>query len=251
VAIFAAGRAWVRRIALRQTRLILFDIDGTLTRSHNGFIPFNEAILKTFGFPGDIRTVVPDGNTDPQILDEIFAAAHQEVEITEEKWHHFGQNLNQSYSRALQEQRTVVQPLPGALELVQALATSEEFHQGVVTGNLEVVARLKLTAAGLCPYLSVGAYGSDSRDRADLPGIARERWERKIGAAIAPDRRVIIGDTPKDLDAAKKNQMKCLLVGTGRYPVEDLAYFQPDGCLPDLTSTQVVIETLCQWFFRH
>ena len=43
-------------------KLVLFDIDGTLTRTQNGYLPFNEAVLKTFGISGDIRTVVPDGN---------------------------------------------------------------------------------------------------------------------------------------------------------------------------------------------
>jgi phosphoglycolate phosphatase-like HAD superfamily hydrolase len=55
---------------------------------------------------------------------------------------------------------------------------------------------------------------------------------------------VIIGDTPKDLDAARQNNMKCVLVGTGRYPLEELQYWQPDACLPDLTDTQGVISIL-------
>lgn len=229
---------------MEQTRLIFFDIDGTLTRSHNGFIPFNEAILKSFGFPGDIRTVVPDGNTDPLILEEIFAVARHQVEITQERWRGFEEHLQESYSRAIQEGRAVVRPLPGAMELVRELAAIDEFRQGIVTGNLEVMARLKLEAAGLSPYLGPGAYGSDSRDRNDLPQIAKERWEKKLGSSIAPEHCVIVGDTPKDLAAARKSGMKCLLVGTGRYPVEELALFQPDGCLSDLTSTKSVIESL-------
>ena len=57
-------------------RLLLFDIDGTLTRTQNGYLPFNEAIFNTFGFYGDIRAVVPDGNTDPLIVQEIFHKAN-------------------------------------------------------------------------------------------------------------------------------------------------------------------------------
>lgn len=233
---------------LRPSKLILFDIDGTLTRSHNGHVPFNEAVLKTFGVVGDIRTVIPDGNTDPLIVEEIFAAAHLEVEITEERWQSFTINLQQSYSRAVRERHTKISPLPGVLELVQGLATIEGFYQGVVTGNLEGIARLKLEAAGLGAYLKLGAYGSDSRDRNNLPQVARERWEKETGSFVAPDHCVIVGDTPKDLEAARKNRMKCLLVGTGRYPVEELAYFRPDACLSDFTSTQAVIETLLGLF---
>jgi phosphoglycolate phosphatase-like HAD superfamily hydrolase len=56
----------------------------------------------------------------------------------------------------------------------------------------------------------------------------------------------VIGDTPKDLEAARHNQMKCVLVGTGRYPVEELQYWHPDGCLADLSDTETVIAMLSE-----
>lgn len=233
---------------MKQTRLILFDIDGTLTRSQNGFIPFNEAILKTFNFPGDIRTVFPDGNTDPVILEEIFATAGLKIDITEERWRSFTKNLQESYSRAIREGRTIIKSLPGVMELIQDLGKVEGLCQGIVTGNLEATARLKLEAAGLSPYLNLGAYGSDSRTRSHLPAIAKERWESKVGGSISPDHCVIVGDTPKDLDAARQNRMKCILVGTGRYPVEELEFFAPNACLPDLTETKNALETVLKLF---
>ena len=73
-------------------RLVLFDVDGTLTRTHNGYLPFNEAILQTFGIAGDIRSVVPDGNTDPRIVEEIFAGAKVEVAIAVEHFQQFAIN---------------------------------------------------------------------------------------------------------------------------------------------------------------
>lgn len=226
------------------TKLILFDIDGTLTRSHRGFIPFNEAILKTFGLAGDIRQVIPDGKTDPVIVEEIFAAAHLKVEITEQRWQSFITNLHESFSSALRDGRAKIVALPGVLGLVDALAKVDGVCQGIVTGNLEVTAQLKLTAAGLGSRLNLGAYGSDSRRRVDLPRIARERWEKRLGKPIAPADCVVVGDTPQDLEAARQNAMKCLLVGTGRYPVEELEFFGPDACLPDLTQTKDTVETV-------
>jgi phosphoglycolate phosphatase len=56
----------------------------------------------------------------------------------------------------------------------------------------------------------------------------------------------VIGDTPKDLEAARHNQMKCVLVGTGRYPIEELQYWQPDVCLADLTDTEAVLAMLSE-----
>ena len=103
---------------------------------------------------------------------------------------------------------------------------------------------MKLEAVGLIPYLKRVATGSDSRNRGDLPRIAKYRWERALGTSLAPEHCVIVGDTPKDLAAARQNQMKCLLVGTGRYPVEELELFEPDATLPDFTDTQASVETL-------
>ncbi len=224
--------------------LILFDLDGTVLRSHNGFIPFNQAIEKTFGVPGDIRSVIPDGNTDPVILEEIFATANVDLEITADQWAAFAVNLHKSYSENIQEGRTRFHSLPGVRELLRELEAKEGVYQGIVTGNLEITGKLKLEAVGLSEYLSIGAFGSDSPNRPDLPVIARERWEQALGEPIPAERCLIVGDTPKDLEAARRNQMKCLLVGTGRYPFEELYLLGPDGCVSDFTDTEAAVETL-------
>ena len=225
-------------------RLILFDIDGTLTRTQSGHLPFNEAFLKAFGVSGDIRTVIPDGNTDPLIVEEIFAKNELKVEITSEHWQRFADALHDSYANAVSKGSTQVRQLPGAAELLEVLAQVPGLRQSVVTGNMEVIANVKLSAAGLNSYLCRGGYGSDSRHRVELTKIAKARCEAAAGRAIRSDHCVIVGDTPKDLEAARKNNMKCVLVGTGRYPMEELVYLQPEACLTDLTDTIVVVKTL-------
>jgi phosphoglycolate phosphatase-like HAD superfamily hydrolase len=227
-------------------RLILFDIDGTLTRTQNGYVPFNEAILKAFGFDGDIRTVVPDGNTDPMIVEDIFARANVDIEITAPDWQRFTIHLRERYHYHVLQGTTSIRALPGAAELLRALALDVAFSASVVTGNLEATADIKLEAAGLAPYLRRGAYASDSRYRADLPPIAKERWQKRSGQTLLTEQCIVIGDTPKDLEAARHNKMKCILVGTGRYPVEELQYWQPDGCLGDLTDTEAVLAMLSE-----
>ena len=225
-------------------RLVLFDIDGTLTRTQNGYVPFNEAVLKTFGIAGDIRTVVPDGNTDPRIVEEIFNKANVEIKVSDEQLTQFVTNLRHSYGNAVQQGITTVRPLPGVVDLLKALSADDEFCQGVVTGNFEVTARIKLEAAGLDSYLVHGSFACDSSHRPDLPGIAKTRWELFLGKSIGPEQCIIIGDTPNDLEAARKNQMRCILVGTGRYPVEELMYWQPDACFPDLSDASSVVNTI-------
>jgi phosphoglycolate phosphatase len=225
-------------------RLILFDIDGTLTRTQNGYMPFNEAIQKTFGISGDIRTVVPDGNTDPMIVKDIFVNANVAIEILDAEWPRFSANLRDCYKNAVDQGRTTVRALPGALALLQAISADKKFHSSVVTGNFEATAAVKLQAAGLASYLCRGAYASDSQHRPDLPHIARMRWEETTGKTLLPEHCVVIGDTPKDLAAARHNQMKCVLVGTGRYPLEELSYWKPEGCLPDMTDTDSILALL-------
>jgi len=225
-------------------RLILFDIDGTLTRTHNGYLPFNDAIEKTFGIDGDIRSVVPDGNTDPMIVKDIFIRANLAMEIQHTDWQYFSATLRDCYKDAVRQGTTTIRPLPGAMELVQALWAGDNIHPSVVTGNFEVTAEIKLETAGLLPYLHRGAYASDSHHRPDLPQIARTRWQQMTGRSLRTEQCVVIGDTPKDLAAARHNQRKCVLVETGRYPVEELRYCEPDECVADLADTQSILAML-------
>jgi phosphoglycolate phosphatase-like HAD superfamily hydrolase len=225
-------------------RLLLFDIDGTLVRSRDGHLPFNEALRKTFGCDGDIRTVVPDGNTDPLIVKDILAKMNVDIEIEENQWREFTANLRESYYQHFVQGTAGIRPLPGATELLRALAGNEDFTSSIVTGNFETTAQVKLKAAGLAHYLQRGAYGSDSEHRPDLPAIAKQRFEAMTGHHLHAEQCIVIGDTPRDLEAARRNQMKSVLVGTGRYPVEDLMYWEPDGCVSDLSDTEFVVAML-------
>jgi phosphoglycolate phosphatase len=225
-------------------RLLLFDIDGTLTRSHNGHVPFNQAILETFGVPGDIRSVIPDGNTDPMIVTEIFSKGNILIHDIDDKWQQFSTNLHQSYAQAISSGITTVRALAGAAELLRTVAASGLLGSSVVSGNLEPMARVKLEAAGLYSYLCRGAYGSDSPRRSDLPAIAKCRCEAAFGVSIPLSDCIVIGDTPRDFEAARCNRMKCILVATGRYSLEELSNCHPDLCLPDLTDTAAVLEML-------
>ena len=225
-------------------RFLLFDIDGTLTRSHNGHVPFNQAILKSFGVPGDILSVIPDGNTDPMIVTEIFTKGNILIHDIDDKWQQFSSNLHQCYSQAISSGITTVHALAGAAQLLQAVTASGILGSSVVSGNLEPMAQVKLEAAGLYSYLCRGAYGSDSPRRADLPAIAKHRCEAAFAVSIPLSDCIVIGDTPRDLEAARCNHMKCILVATGRYSLEELSKCEPELCLPDLTDTAAVLEML-------
>ena len=230
-------------------KIIFFDLDGTMLRSQEGHVAFNEAILNTFGVPGDIRTIRPDGKTDPIILQEIFDAGGHEVEWSPADLAAFSANLKECYTRAISEGPTRVRALPGVPELVRELSRLPDLCLGVVTGNMEVTARLKLQAAGVGEYIGPGAFGSDSANRNDLPRIAMERWSAHLNVPVEPRHCVIVGDTPRDLEAARSNGMKCLLVATGRYnPLEELRKLDADRLLPDFSDTRAAVDALLGLF---
>ena len=229
--------------------IVFFDIDGTLLRSQDGHLAFNQAILRTFGVPGDIRAIRPDGKTDPIILQEIFDAGGYEVEWSPADLETFSGNLKECYTRAISEGTTRVRALAGVPELVRELSGLPGLHLGVVTGNMEITARLKLQAAGVGEHIGPGAFGSDSANRNDLPGIAMERWRDHLDVPVEPRHCVIVGDTPRDLEAARTNGMKCLLVATGRYhPLEELRELQPEALLADFSDTRVAVDALLGLF---
>lgn len=230
-------------------KIVFFDLDGTLLRSQEGHVAFNEAILKTFGVPGDIRTIRPDGKTDPIILQEIFDTGGHDAEWKPEDGVTFSAHLKECYTRAITEGPTRVRALPGVPELVRELSRLPDLCLGVVTGNMEITGRLKLQAAGVGEHIGPGAFGSDSANRNDLPRIAMERWSAHLNLPVEPRHCVIVGDTPRDLEAARSNGMKCLLVATGRYnPLEELRKIEPDELLADFSDTRATVEALMGLF---
>ncbi len=93
--------------------------------------------------------------------------------------------------------------LTGIPELLAQLSRREDQTFGLVTGNYEAIARLKLRRAGIGHWFDggIGAFGSDAEDRTELPAIAR----RRAGAPGTPyprERTVVIGDTPRDIACA-------------------------------------------------
>ena len=115
----------------------------------------------------------------------------------------------------------------GIADLLAELAElPERFRLSLLTGNFEPVARLKLERAGIGSYFPAGqgAFGSDAEDRNELPAIARARAGSATGGLPWPrDRTVIIGDTPRDVAAARADGLRCVAVATGPFTVSELA----------------------------
>ena len=134
---------------------------------------------------------------------------------------------------------------PGVLPLLEALKGDDRFVSALLTGNIEELAGAKLQAVGIGEYFPLrGAYGSDAEDRNALPAIAAQRLRNQIGRPILPHRMVIIGDTPRDIECARRFGARVMAVATGIHSRSHLSGFQPDVLLDDLRDTGKVLELL-------
>jgi phosphoglycolate phosphatase-like HAD superfamily hydrolase len=136
-----------------------------------------------------------------------------------------------------------VRVLPGVGRLVEALGARDDAVVGLLTGNIEGGARVKLSPTGLWPRFRVGAFGSDEVDRRRLPAVARRR-ALALGHDIPFDRVTIIGDTPLDVDCARACGAVAVAVATGRYSGPELSTCAPDVLFADLADVPAVLAAI-------
>lgn len=203
-------------------RLILFDIDGTLLWTDGaGRRAIQRALLDEMGTAGPIDGYRFDGKTDPQIVRELLTlAGHPEAEA-EERISAVCRRYVGLLAAELAQPAQATRLLRGVPELLAALEPHEAAGRalvGLLTGNLEGGAAMKLRAAGLDPArFAVGAFGSDSARRPDLPAIAAERAARRTGRRFAGADVVIVGDTPDDVACGRPIGARTVAVATGFY----------------------------------
>jgi phosphoglycolate phosphatase len=148
-------------------------------------------------------------------------------------------------ARELEQSAGRITVMPGIHPLLERLETKAEVVLGLLTGNMADGATLKLRAAGLDPArFRVGAYGSDSARRPDLPPIAARRAEPYFGRVPSGSDVVIIGDTPADIACAGCISARAIGVATGAYSVSDLAACSPHAVFHDLSDTDRVLEAI-------
>ncbi|MGH7531497.1 MAG: HAD family hydrolase [Gemmatimonadales bacterium] len=208
-------------------RLILFDIDGTLLWTDGaGRRAIHQALLDEAGTAGPIDGYRFDGKTDPQIVRELLAlAGHPEAE-SPERVAAVCRRYLELLTRELAKPTQATRLFPGVVALLDALAPHEAAGRtlvGLLTGNLERGAALKLRSAGIdSARFAVGAYGSDSHRRPELPVIAAERAARRVGRPFAGADIVIVGDTPDDVACCSPVGARAVAVATGFYDVAAL-----------------------------
>lgn len=212
---------------------ILFDIDGTLIISGGaGAASWRMAFDELYGIPADIGEFTDNGMTDPDVGRQTFVAVLERQPSDDEFAKLLERRLHYLYQTVAESDGYRV--LDGVRELLPKLL-DEGYLLGVVTGNLEAAAHIKLHRAKLNRYFSFGGYGSDSTDRGELTRIALSRAALVYGAAVNPEDCLVIGDTPSDAEGAHGAGIKCVGVASHNFNADQLKAGGADYVIASLT----------------
>ncbi|MGZ3142516.1 HAD hydrolase-like protein [Lentzea chajnantorensis] len=218
--------------------LVLWDIDHTLLQSRGmGREMYERAFPAAFGRPLQQLADV-SGRTELDIITETLKL--HGIEPDEDAVRQLADALVHSYEVGRDEFAERGRALPGAREALATLAADTTLHQGVLTGNLRAVARIKLAALELDRFLDLetSSYGDDHAERAELVAIARERASRTIGTQFDEDDTLLIGDTPRDVAAGLAANVRVIAVASGRSTVDELTQAGAAAVLPDLSDSE-------------
>jgi phosphoglycolate phosphatase len=212
---------------------VLFDIDGTLLITGGaGAASWRLAFDELYGIPADIGQFTDTGMTDPDVGRRTFQAVlHRDPERQE-----FTKLLERRlyYLHTTVEDSKTYRVLPGVDDLLTKLI-DVGYLLGLVTGNVEAAAHIKLHRAKLNRFFSFGGYGSDSTDRGELTKIALQRAALVYGEPVPAARAFVVGDTPHDVEGAHAAGMACVGVGSHNFTVDQLREAGADYVIASLT----------------
>lgn len=199
-------------------------MDGTLVDSGGaGLRAMRRAFMEVTGVSDPFRGDSFTGRTDPHIFRTAVERHLGRPPTLDEETAFFHRYLDLLAAEVPSSSRYRV--LPGVIPVLEALSARPGCLLGLCTGNVEAGARLKLARADLNRFFSFGGYGSDSADRKVLTRIAIQRAE---SLSRGPVDALVIGDSPHEAEAARRNGVRVALVATGWTPREDLLALRPD-----------------------
>ena len=227
-------------------KLVLFDIDGTILLTAGAG---RRAIVAALAGEVSDLTVFDgirfDGKTDPQIVAELLEAAGRPAPRESPQVRALCERYVGILARELERPTSRTTVMPGVPALLDRLEAEPGVVLGLLTGNLAEGAALKLRSGGIAPErFRVGAYGSDSGHRVDLPTIAARRASPMFGRVPHGAEVVIIGDTPADIACGSGIDARAVAVATGAYSVEELERCGPHAVFRDLRETGAVVEAI-------
>jgi phosphoglycolate phosphatase len=229
-----------RRLA---TRILLFDVDGTLVLTGGaGVRGMSRAFEQLFSIPNAFQTLEVPGRTDSWILSEALAlhgiscSAADRARFRDIYFEYLRAELHRPGPRKGM--------MPGVRPLLDALQQRDDVYLALLTGNYEEAACRKLEYFDLWRYFRCGAFGDEAPDRNGLLPKALARIRECGGPAVSARDAIVIGDTPLDVACAAAGGARSMAVATGRYDVDALRATGADVVLEDLSDLDVVLRAL-------
>jgi phosphoglycolate phosphatase-like HAD superfamily hydrolase len=224
-------------------RVILFDIDGTLVTKVSTDAAererFRRAVYDEVGRSPPIEPWRYDGMVDPQICRFLMIDVGLSENGANDHLRNVIDRVGQIYMTT--EKRPVLNN--GVGKLLEILSVSSKPKLGVLTGNLSVVAEEKLRLTGIRAYFVETFYSDGYFERGEL---VRDAVHTCVGKYRLRDNEsvTIVGDTPRDVEAAKNNGAKAIAVASGSFSEGDLAAAGPDAVFPDLNPRRELLRAL-------
>ena len=213
-------------------RLVLFDVDGTLIRTGGaGLKAFERAFATEFNLRDGVERLSFAGRTDVSLVREFFRL--HSVAATPENFERFFD----SYVFWLDHfmDKLGGSTMPGVEQLIRELQTLPEAPLlGLLTGNVQLGAEIKLRHYRLWENFKFGAFGNDHENRNQLALIARQRGARRWGRDLEGQEILVIGDTTLDIACAKAIDAKMLAVASGGHSLAQLQSHQPTWAVENL-----------------
>jgi phosphoglycolate phosphatase-like HAD superfamily hydrolase len=217
----------------------LFDIDGTLLRSRDRihFNSFAASVQRVTGFEITLAGILLHGATDTAILREACQQAGIPAEVMEQRM----ETILEAMRHAVAEQRQEMEliRMPGVEQVLDHLARKGALL-GVASGNLEAIGWIKIEQAGLREWFRFGGFSDHFSVRPELIGQAALKAREMAGKGVGI---CIVGDTPRDIEAARANFLSVIAVATGNYSFDELHRLQPEVCASSLADLLALTRT--------
>jgi phosphoglycolate phosphatase len=231
----------VNTLTHEMVRLILFDIDGTLIRTHGaGVKAFARAFASEFGIPNGTERIQFAGRTDRSLVREMFL--NHGLAPSSENCRRFFESYVFWLDRLMA--RCNGEVCPGVRKFIRGWESRPQPPSlGLLTGNIRLGAEIKLRYFDLWRVFRLGGFADDHEDRDQIAVAALARARRALGADLCGEHVLVVGDTPHDIRCGRAIGAKVLAVATGGATREQLQEHQPDWLVDDLRG--VAADEIC------